>query len=165
MFTSPVFQTILDYFDVTQPKIKVEPIPETFGPYGAAYRLTDEASGEVRNVLVLRDWEQDEKTGEDIVVRDLKSLATRYVSVEIIPPSQRELGRSREARMKTIEDKPLLFEDHDALVDFFEKGREERAKSDPPIQLKIVRRYPPKPEGTMAVSLCARRAKKTLELN
>ena len=70
-----VLTKLTGLFIVTQPTLKVEPIPETGDGYGEVYRLT-EPSGEHRDVYVLRQWEIDEKTGRKTAVKVLSSPAT-----------------------------------------------------------------------------------------
>lgn len=136
-----VFKTLLDLFVVTQPKLKIEPIPGTGDGYGEVYRLTEQ-SGEHRDVYVLRQWEINEETGKRTAVAVLSSRATGYTNVVAVDYEHRQMRGNPTVVLGKASRKKLSFEDHEALVEYFE----EFAKTHPTdFDRRVDRPYPKTP--------------------
>lgn len=138
-----VLTKLTGLFIVTQPKLKIEPIPGTEDGYGGVYRLT-ERSGEHRDVFVFFRWEFDEKTGKRTAVTDFTSRSTGYTNVVAVDYEHRGMrGRPTVIRGKATR-KKLSREDHDALIEFLEEQDKNRKDAD--FDTRYVRLYPPIPK-------------------
>ena len=147
---SSAFQSFVDLFVVTAPKLDIEPLPDTADEAGEVYRLT-EPSGEYRDVYVRRRWEKDEQTGKDVAIADLASPATEYVIIHSIDRENLS-SRGRPTVDYGEVETPLSFEDHEALVGYFE-DRAKKSTSD--FLRKVTRLYPPTPTGDTATTKTA----------
>ena len=115
-----VLTKLTGLFIVTQPKLNIEPLPGTSDGYGEVYRLT-EPSGEHRDVYVLRQWEINEETGKRTAVTVPSSRATGYTNVVAVDYEHRQMRGNPTVILGKASRKKLSFEDHEALVEYFEE--------------------------------------------